>query len=217
MTLALFDLDNTLLSGDSDYEWGKYLVKRGLVDKKAYAQANQLFLEQYQQGILDIFEFTRFAFKPLAENKMADLLNWREDFIKTSIKPLISKKSKELIHKHQENGDTLVVITATNSFITRPIVDLFGIKHLIATEPKKNEHGFIAEIEGTPCFQEGKVTRLNEWLTQHQTTLENSYFYSDSQNDLPLLQLVDHPVAVNPDKQLEKIANTNGWPIISLR
>ncbi|MCK5725992.1 MAG: HAD family hydrolase [Thiotrichaceae bacterium] len=216
-TLALFDLDNTLLSGDSDYEWGEYLVKKGLVDKKAYAEANQYFLEQYQEGTLDIIEFTRFAFTPLAENSLDDLLQWRADYLEDSIKPLITEKALDLVEKHKQQGDTLVVITATNSFITRPIVDLFGIEHLIATEIKQIDNRFVAEIDGTPCFQEGKVTRLNQWLQQQSATLQGSYFYSDSHNDLPLLEQVDHAIAVDPDEKLEKIALKNHWSIISLR
>jgi len=217
MTLALFDLDNTLLSGDSDFEWGEYLVKRGLVDRESYAKSNQYFLEQYQQGTLNIFEYSRFSFKPLADNKREDLLNWRTDFINHTIRPMISTESKALINKHKTQGDTLVIITATNSFITRPIANLLGIKHLIATEVQQNEQGYIAEVRGIPCFKEGKVIRLKTWLKEHQMTLEGSYFYSDSHNDLPLLELVDHAFAVDPDEILETTAKTNDWPILSLR
>ncbi len=217
MTLAIFDLDNTLLSSDSDYEWGQFLVDKGVVDKLEYEQTNKHFLEQYQQGQLDIYEFSRFAFKPLATNPMDSLLAWRNTFLKDVISPIMTSKAKDLIKHHQQQGHTLLVITATNSFITAPIVELFGIPHLIATEPKQLNGRYIAEIDGIPCFQDGKVERLKVWLKDHDESLEGSIFYSDSHNDLPLLKMVDTPVAVDPDHQLEKIATKSGWKIISLR
>jgi HAD superfamily hydrolase (TIGR01490 family) len=217
MTLAIFDLDNTLLNGDSDYEWGKFLVNKGIVDKNSYEQANKHFLEQYQAGKLDIYEFSRFAFKPLADNSLEDLFSWRKTFLKEVIVPRISTKARDLVNKHLALDHTLLVITATNSFVTAPIVGEFGIPHLLATEPKQINGHYVAEIEGVPCFQEGKVTRLNTWLKNRDENLEGSFFYSDSHNDLPLLEMVDHAIAVNPDKKLETIARKNNWEVISLR
>ncbi len=217
MTLAIFDLDNTLLAGDSDYEWGQFLVNKGIVDKARYEQANRRFYQQYQQGQLDIQEFCRFAFKPLASHPMESLLAWREEFLQEIITPIMTEKAKSLVKSHQERGQTLLVITATNRFITEPIVAAFGIPHLIATEPRQTENGFIAQIQGTPCFQEGKVIRLKQWLKTHNKNLQGSFFYSDSHNDLPLLEIVDNPIAVDPDKTLKKIAKQRKWPILSLR
>lgn len=217
MTLAIFDLDNTLLNGDSDYEWGQFLVNKGIVDKKEYEWANQHFLEQYQTGKLDIYEFSQFAFKPLEENTIEDLLKLRKVFIKEVVTPKITTKAKDLVKKHQLLKHTLLVITATNSFITTPIVSALGIPNLLATEVKQVNGHYIAEIEGTPCFQEGKVTRLETWLKNKNENLDGSFFYSDSHNDLPLLKMVDHPVAVNPDETLEKFAQEKNWSMMSLR
>ena len=217
MTLAIFDLDNTLLAGDSDYEWGQFLVRKGIVDKASYEEANQKFYQQYKQGNLDIYEFSRFAFKPLEEHSLDDLLKWRDEFMQDVINPLMLEQARSLIQWHKERGDTLLVITATNSFITTPIVQAFAIHNLIATEPKRVENGFIAEIDGIPCFQEGKVTRLNHWLKQNNKSLTGSTFYSDSHNDLPLLEMVDNPVAVDPDDKLLAIAQQRNWEVISLR
>jgi len=217
MTLAIFDLDNTLLSSDSDYEWGQFLVNKGVVDKATYEHANKHFLEQYQQGQLDIHEFSRFAFKPLADHPMETLLEWREVFLKDVIAPIITEKARHLVKHHQQLGHTLLVITATNSFITAPIVTSLGIPHLIATNPKKQGNHFIAEIDGIPCFQEGKVERLKVWLEDNDENLEGSIFYSDSHNDLPLLKRVDTAIAVDPDEKLKQVAIDLNWDIISLR
>lgn len=217
MTLALFDLDNTLLSGDSDYEWGQFLVSRGLVDRDHYAAANQRFYEQYQQGVLDIREFSAFSFTPLSERSMTELAALHRDFMASVIEPLITTAARQLVEQHREQGHTLMVITATNSFITRPIVEAFGIPHLLATEPKVVDGRYTREIDGTPCFQAGKVTRLQQWLETSAETLSGSYFYSDSRNDLPLLEMVDNPIAVDPDDTLRAIATDKRWPILSLR
>lgn len=217
MALAIFDLDNTLLAGDSDYEWGQFLVRKGLVDQHIYEKANRKFYQQYKEGVLDIFEFSRFAFKPLEQHPLEKLLQWRQEFLEEIITPLMLEKSRALIQKHKDKGDTLLVITATNSFITSPIVKAFGIPHLLATDPLQSESGFKAEIDGTPCFQEGKVIRLKEWMNQYNTNLQGSTFYSDSHNDLPLLEMVDTPVAVDPDDKLATVAHERGWDIISLR
>ena len=217
MTLAIFDLDNTLIADDSDYLWGKFLVDQGIVDRLAYDKINAKFYEDYQNGTLDMVAFLRFALAPLATHPIEQLHNWRQDFINTIIKPLLLDKAKALIEKHRAQGDTLLVITATNSFITAPIVALYGIEHLIATTPEMINGKYTGNVNGVPCFQEGKVTRLNEWLTLNNEKLEGSYFYSDSHNDLPLLKLVDFPVAVDPDEKLRDFADTQKWEIISPR
>lgn len=217
MTLAIFDLDNTLLAGDSDYEWGQFLVNKGIVDKDVYEQANIHFLEQYQQGQLDIHEFAQFAFQPLVENSLDDLLSWRKTFLQEVIAPLMTTKAKDLVKYHQQQEHTLLVMTATNRFITAPIVESFGIPHLIATDPKQVNGHYIAEIEGIPCFQEGKVERLKAWLNDHNEDLDGSIFYSDSHNDLPLLKMVETAIAVDPDEKLKQVAEDLSWDIISLR
>ncbi len=217
MTLAIFDLDNTLIADDSDYLWGKFLVDQGIVDRLVYDKINAQFYEDYQNGTLDMMAFLRFALEPLAAHPIEQLHNWRQDFINSIIKPLLLDRAKALIEKHRAQGDTLLVITATNSFITAPIVALYGIEHLIATTPEMIDGKYTGNVNGVPCFQEGKVTRLNEWLTLNNEKLEGSYFYSDSHNDLPLLKLVDFPVAVDPDEKLRNFADTQKWEIISLR
>ncbi|OQX13767.1 MAG: phosphoserine phosphatase [Thiothrix lacustris] len=217
MTLALFDLDNTLLNGDSDYAWGQYLVSKGLVEREHYETANQYFYDQYKQGVLDIHEFAAFSFKPLSERSMAELAVLHREFMASTVQPMITDAAQQLVEHHRRQGHTLVVITATNSFITRPIVAAFGITHLLATEPKIVNERYTREIVGVPCFQAGKVTRLQHWLENREETLAGSYFYSDSRNDLPLLEMVDNPVAVDPDDTLRNIALEKGWPIISLR
>lgn len=217
MTLALFDLDNTLLNGDSDYAWGHFLVSKGLVERDHYETANQYFYDQYKQGVLDIHEFAAFSFKPLSERSMAELAVLHREFMASTVQPMITDAAQQLVERHRRQGHTLVVITATNSFITRPIVEAFGIAHLLATEPKIVNERYTREIVGVPCFQAGKVTRLQHWLENREETLAGSYFYSDSRNDLPLLEMVDNPVAVDPDDTLRNIALEKGWPIISLR
>lgn len=216
MTLALFDLDNTLLYGDSDYEWGQFLVRKGLVDAEAYETANQRFYEQYKQGELDIHEFSAFSFKPLSEHSMETLAGWHQEFMDTVIKPILSDDAKNLVDHHRQQGHTLMIITATNSFITRPIAEAFGIDNLLATEPKIVDGRYTREIDGIPCFQDGKVKRLQAWLENSDETLAGSYFYSDSHNDLPLLDMVDTPIAVDPDDKLRAIAEERSWQILSL-
>ncbi|MCI5142622.1 MAG: HAD family hydrolase [Candidatus Electrothrix sp. ATG1] len=217
MPLALFDLDNTLLAGDSDYEWGRFLIQKGLVDEDYYEAENNRFFEQYKQGSLDIYEFSAFSFQPLAERSMEELQQLHAEFMEEVIEPMIGKPALTLVNKHKNQGDTVMVITATNSFITRPIVHAFGIEHLLATEPKIVHHRYTTEIEGIPCFHEGKVLRLKKWLTENQMSLQGSCFYSDSINDLPLLEKVDTPVAVDPDEKLADLACKRGWKCISLR
>ncbi len=213
MTLALFDLDNTLLSGDSDYEWGQFLVQKKLVDAKAYKAANLRFYEQYKQGVLDIYEWSAFTFLPLSEHSMEALALLHSEYMQEVIQPFMGDIAKSVVEHHRQQGHTLIVITATNSFVTRPIVDAFGIEHLIATESKIINGRYTTEVDGIPSFNQGKVERLNIWLKQNNESLQGSYFYSDSHNDLPLLEKVDHPIAVDPDEKLAKIAKQRGWEI----
>lgn len=217
MGLAIFDLDNTLLADDSDYLWGQFLVDSGIVDATYYKQENERFYQEYKQGKLDIYEFLNFSLKPLADNSLNDLYRWRELFIATVIHPILLPAAQELVNQHKRRGDTLLVITATNSFVTEPIINLYGIENFLATTPELIDNQYTGKVAGTPCFQEGKVTRLHLWLNETGHTLEKSWFYSDSHNDLPLLKLVDHPVAVNPDNALAQYAEDSDWPIISLR
>jgi HAD superfamily hydrolase (TIGR01490 family) len=216
MSLAIFDLDNTLLSGDSDYLWGVYLSEIGVVDAQHYEAQNQLFYDQYKRGELDIMEFLAFSLRPLAENEPAELLRWRAQFVDSKIRPLVGRPALDLVRQHRDNGDTLLIVTATNTFVTRPIADLFGIDHLIGTEPEMSDGRYTGRVAGTPSFREGKVTRLHSWLDATGHSLSGASFYSDSHNDLPLLQQVERPVAVDPDEALRRHALQAGWPIISL-
>ncbi len=217
MSLAIFDLDNTLISGDSDYLWGQFLVDLGIVDKNIYETMNAKFYEDYQQGNLDINAFLRFSLKPLSQHPVAQLFKWREQFIATIIQPVLLKSAQALVDKHRLKGDTLLVITATNRFITEPIVKIYGIDNLLATTPEFKQGAYTGDVDGLPCFQEGKVTLLDQWLKTSTETLDDSYFYSDSHNDLPLLKKVDTPIAVDPDEKLRAFATQSNWEIISLR
>lgn len=217
LALALFDLDNTLLAGDSDYLWGQYLVERGLVDGERYEQENERFFRDYHAGRLDIRAFLRFALRPLAEHPLAELHAWREAFLREKIDPVMLGPARALVERHRAAGDLLMVITATNAFVTAPIAARFGIPHLIATEPELVDGRYTGEVAGIPAFREGKVQRLDAWLEQTGQTLAGSAFYSDSHNDLPLLERVDRPVAVDPDPQLRAVAEERGWPVMTLR
>lgn len=217
MPLAIFDLDNTLLSGDSDYLWGQYLCERGVVDAGEYESANQRFYDDYRAGRLDILAFLAFSLRPLAENPLEELQRWRSEFIESRIEPLIGQAARDLVESHRKAGDTLLVITATNTFVTRPITELFGIPNLIGTEPEMSDGRYTGRVAGTPAFREGKVSRLREWLAETGHSLTGATFYSDSHNDLPLLEMVDHPVAVDPDEALLARARESDWPVISLR
>jgi len=217
LTLALFDLDNTLLAGDSDHAWGEFLVEEGLVDADEYRKANDRFYEEYLNGELDIFHYLRFALQPLARHEMDELLAWREAFLEKKVRPMMQDKARELLDQHRQQGHTLMIITATNRFVTEPIAELLGVEHLIATEPELVNGRYTGEVAGIPSFQDGKVTRLNDWLDHHKRTLEGAWFYSDSHNDVPLLKQVEYPVAVDPDPRLEALAKESGWPVISLR
>lgn len=217
MALAIFDLDNTLLSGDSDYLWGKFLSETGAVDGELYEQENLRFFQQYQAGELDIYEFLRFSLRPLKENTPETLQRWRERFIQTKIDPIITRASLNLVERHRQAGDTLMIITATNTFVTEPIAARLGIEHLIGTNPEIRNGRYTGNVDGVPSFREGKVQRLNIWLEQHSQNLNGSSFYSDSHNDIPLLDIVDNPVAVDPDDELAAYALARNWPVISLR
>ncbi|WP_130537481.1 HAD family hydrolase [Thiomicrorhabdus indica] len=217
MALAIFDLDNTLISNDSDYLWGEFLVQKGYVDAKEFAATNAQFYEDYKAGTLDIYAYQRFALKPLSEHTSDTLEKWHQEFMAEFIEPIVLPKALELVQKHKDAGDELMIITATNTFITRPIGRRYGIETLLGTEGEIIDGRYTGEVAGTPTFQEGKVVRLNEWLKENNKTLEGSYFYSDSHNDLPLLKIVDHPVVVDGDEKLVTYGQQQGWPCISLR
>lgn len=217
MSLAIFDLDNTLLNGDSDYAWGEFLCDKGIVDAEHYRQANDYFYQQYKAGTLDIFEFLEFALKPLTEHEPQTLEQLHQEFMQTAVAPMMLDKAITLLQKHRNQGDFLLIITATNRFVTGPIAAALGVDDTLATEPEQVDGRYTGKVAGIPCFQSGKVERLQEWLKQTGHTLDNSYFYSDSINDKPLLELVTNPVAVDPDERLEQAAKERGWPIISLR
>jgi len=217
LPLALFDLDNTLLAGDSDYLWGEFLVERGVVDEHYYARENERFYREYQAGTLDIHAWLAFQLRPLAEHEPGFMLDLRRQFLEEKIRPIILPAGRALIEYHRRRGDTPLIITATNSFITRPIAASLGIEHLLATEPELVAGRYTGGVTGIPCFRSGKVDRLSAWLTENRTDLAGSWFYSDSHNDLPLLQLVEHPVAVNPDDTLARYAASRSWPILDLR
>ena len=220
MNLAIFDLDNTLLDGDSDYNWGLYLVKKGYLDEGEYKEQNQKFFEEYQAGKLDIFAFAEFQFRFLKNNTRKFLNDVRSDYINEIIKPMILKKAVDLVNQHKEAGDRLLIITATNSFITKPIGELFGIDELIGTDPEEHLGEFTGKVKGTPSFKEGKVTRLFDWLDEKNLKLadfEKTFFYSDSHNDLALLEVVTNPVVVNGDKILLGKAQEKNWPTLNLK
>ncbi len=216
MPLAIFDLDNTLLNGDSDHLWGVFLAAQGVVDQGHYEKENDRFYEAYKEGKLNILEFLKFSLKPLSQHPIEKLQSWHSQFMQQIILPIIHKKGVALIEEHKQRGDTLMIITATNAFVTAPIADALGIEHLIATIPELKEGRYTGEVHGTPSFQGGKVERLNLWLTKYQESLAGSTFYSDSHNDIPLMEIVDHAIAVDPDEVLQEEATKRGWPIISL-
>ncbi len=217
MALALFDLDNTLLANDSDFLWGCFLVEKGLVDKSTYDAANQRFYAEYKQGTLDIYEFLAFSLKPLTQFSTQELSVLHNEFMEKHIKSAMTAKGMTQIQQHRDRGDFVVIITATNSFVTGPIAKAFNVDVLIATEPEIINGRYTGQVTGTPCFQGGKITRLNQWLESTSHNLENSTFYSDSHNDLALLERVTTPVAVDPDDELKTIALTRNWEICSFR
>jgi len=220
MNLALFDLDNTLIAGDSDFQWAQFLIEKKALDRELHETKNIEFYEQYKDGTLDIHEFLDFQLKPLARHSRLQLETWRTEFVQEKIVPIIAPGARPLIERHQLDGDLCIIITATNSFVTAPIAELLGVEHLIATEPEQEKGEFTGKVAGTPSFREGKIERLEQWLDAHNLTwlsFLRSWFYSDSLNDLPLLGKVTHPVAVDPDATLKNHAEQNNWSIISLR
>jgi len=217
MALAIFDLDHTLLAGDSDLAWGEYLAANDYVDAVSYAQKNEDFYQQYLLGEMDINEFLEFALEPLASNNMATLRNWHDVYMTEKVLPMLQDKAKALLQKHRDQGDTLLIITATNSFVAGPICKLHGVDDFIATEPEIIDGRYTGKVSGTPSYRDGKITRLNAWLAEHNISLQGSYGYSDSNNDQPLLEAVDHPCVVDGDDKLVTHAQQQGWPCISLR
>ena len=217
MKLALFDLDNTLLDGDSDYAWAQFLIEEGVLHAGDYNAKNDYFYERYKDGTLDIHEFLDFQLAPLAKRPRAQLDAWHNEFMRRKIRPMILPKAPQLIAKH---ADALTaIVTATNRFITRPIADELGVRDLIATDIEEMDGVFTGKPRGTPTFREGKIQRVDEWLAAKGRSLADfeSWFYSDSLNDLPLLERVTHPIAVDPDATLRAHATKRQWPIISLR
>lgn len=220
LNLALFDLDNTLLAGDSDFQWGQFLMEEGLLNREKHEAKNIQFYEDYKAGKLDIYAFLEFQLKPLSDHPKAKLDALHQHYMERKVRPMMTQKAKDLVAKHAANGDLMMIITATNSFVTGPIASAFGVPHLIGTDPEQLNGEFTGKVTGLPSFQEGKVIRLKEWLAARGKLLEDfetTWFYSDSHNDLPLMKLVSNPVAVDPDDILREYAQQQGWPIISLR
>ncbi len=216
MTLAIFDLDHTLLNGDSDYLWGEYMVETGIVNEQEYRGRNDDFYRDYQRGTLDSDRYLEFALEPLTHFTIAELHAWREDYVETWIKPIIAPGAPELLDSHRSRGHELLIISATNRFVTEPIARILGVPTVLATEPEIIDNRYTGRFLGTPTYQEGKVTVLKEWLSDSDHDLDGSYFYSDSINDISLLELVDIPVAVNPDEELKTIAQARNWKTIDL-
>ena len=218
MTVAIFDLDNTLIGGDSDYLWGEFLCDEGIItDRESFQKMNDYFYHQYEIGELDIYAWAEFSFKVLTEFSFDELNNLRQKFVDTKIKPIFLEKAHSCINVHKDNGHQVLVITASNTFITKPIVEMYGIRHLLATEPEFKSGRFTGKVSGIPCFQSGKIDNLMPWLEKNNESLIGSYFYSDSHNDLPLLELVDNPIAVNSDEILTSAAHENGWQVFDWR
>jgi HAD superfamily hydrolase (TIGR01490 family) len=228
LNLALFDLDGTLLSGDSDYGWAQFLIARGVLDANIYEAENQRFFDDYKAGTLDIHAFLDFQLAPLAAHPRAQLDAWHAEFMRERILPMITDKARRLVKRHADAGDLCAVVTATNSFVTAPIAREFGVDNLVATEPELRDGAFTGKVTGIPCFRDGKVARVEAWLEaltppqadaklSLKTGFAQSWFYSDSRNDLALLERVTDPVAVSPDEKLREIALARGWPVITLR
>ena len=219
MKLVLFDLDNTLLDGDSDYEWAQFLIDQGVLERASYEHRNQEFFDQYKAGRLDIYAFLDFQLAPLAQFPRAQLDAWHVQFMAQKILPKISAAARRLVDQSVREAQLCAIVTATNSFVTAPIAREFGVAHLVATEPEQISGRFTGKVSGTPCFREGKITRVEQWLAAQGRRWEDfseTRFYSDSHNDLPLLERVTHPVAVRPDHPLRQAALARGWDIIEL-
>jgi len=219
MSLAIFDLDNTLLGGDSDHAWGEFLIARGLVDATSHGAKNDEFYQQYTEGRLNIHDYVRFTLGPVLDLSLSELDSLHQEFMVEFIRPMILPRALELVERHKSDGDHCLIMSATNSFITGPIARELGVHDLLATDLVIDGEYYTGDIAGIPCFQDGKVTRLEQWLElqNDKLNIEESIFYSDSFNDLPLLKAVNEPVAVDPDAHLDEYARNNQWRIISLR
>ena len=217
MRLAIFDLDNTLIAGDSDHGWGEFLVQKGCVDAEAFKSANDRFYEQYKAGTLNIQEYLEFSLKPLTEQSPENLVKLHNEFMHQVIEPMLLPKAEALLKQHRDQGDYLLIITATNGFVTRPIAQRLGVDDIITTDPEIIDGVYTGKFIGIPSFQDGKVKRLAEWLADKKLTFDDAYFYSDSINDLPLLEQVPNPVAVDADARLTQIATDRNWLQMSLR
>jgi len=217
MSLAIFDLDHTLLNGDSDHAWGEFLVRHKIVDPEFYRRQNDEFYERYKQGTLDIMEYLEFALEPLTRFDTRELDRLHLQFMQEFVNPMRQSKADALLQKHRAQGDFLLIITATNRFVTGPIARALGVDDLLATDPELIDDRYTGKVAGIPCYREGKVQRLHQWLEQTDHNLEGSYFYSDSINDLPLLMEVSHPFVVDADDKLKAEAEQRNWPIISLK
>ena len=216
LTLALYDLDKTLLAGDSEHAWCEFLVDEGVLEGDDVQTENERLYGEYEAGTLDIHELVRFQMEPLVKHPPGDLRRWREGFMTSRVEPMITEAALALVEEHRDAGHDLAIVTASNSFVSRPIADRFGVSTLLAVELEHHEHRFTGRVLGTPTFREGKVTRVVQWTRETGRPLDGSYFYSDSHNDLPLLELVDNPVAVDPDPVLSVHAEARGWPVLHL-
>jgi len=214
--LLIFDLDNTLLAGDSDRNWGIFLAEQKVVDS-SYLDESEKFYNNYYEGSLDIDGFLSFCLRPLIDNDMSYLLKLRQQFIDEKIKPIVTQTGKKLIDESQAEGKTVIIATATNDFVTRPIADLFNVDTLIATEFEIQNNNFTGKVLGEPCFRDGKLNKVKKWINENDYDLSKASFYSDSFNDLPLLEKVKYPVIVDGDDKLVEIGKNNNWECISFR
>lgn len=217
MRLAIFDLDNTLIAGDSDHAWGQFLVNKGLVDGENFRRANDRFYEEYKAGTLNIIEYLQFSLTPLTHHSMETLAELHKEFMRDYINPMMLPKAQKLLQEHRAKGDYLLIITATNGFVTRPIATVLGVDDILTTDPEIVDGRYTGKFIGIPTFQKGKVIRLEDWLTEKNFTLDDAYFYSDSINDLPLLEQVPNPIVVDPDVKLNAVAVERDWKVMSLR
>ena len=214
--LLIFDLDNTLLAGDSDRNWGIFLSEQQIVDA-SYLDESERFYNNYYEGSLDIDGFLSFCLKPLIANDMAKLLKLREQFIEEKIRPIVTKTGKELINQAHAEGKKVIIATATNDFVTRPIADIFDVSVLIATEFEIKDNAFTGRVVGAPCFRGGKLNKVTKWINDNNFDLSQASFYSDSFNDLPLLEKVKKPVIVDGDDKLIEIGKNKNWECVSFR
>ncbi|HEV2040038.1 MAG TPA: HAD family hydrolase [Casimicrobiaceae bacterium] len=218
--LALFDLDHTLLTGDCDQAWVEFLIERGVLDRESFERANRQVVDRYRRGEVGVLEFTEFYVSTLAPHALPQLENWRGEYLQQKIMPMIPIAARELVDKHRSSGDLMVLTTAASRFLTAPIAGELGFENLIASEPEMRDGRFTGRVAGTPNMREGKIARLEAWLAERNDTLarfRQSWFYSDSRNDIPLLSRVTHPVAVNADPALAALASEKAWPTLRIR